>query len=340
MRVVHAIRSDGFGGVENYVARLSRAQSEAGDEVTVIGGDPLRMRKVVGNGIAQVVPAASVAAVRRAVRDHLGAADVVHAHMTAAELACSVAMLGSRVPLVCTRHFAQRRGRHTLVHLGSTLVARHIAAQISVSRFVADSIEGQSVMIYPGVPPRPAAPGWETREPIVLVAQRLEEEKHTDEAIRAFARSGLAGQGWRLEVAGNGACRGALERLVTHLGAGDAVRFLGQRSDVDQLMGNSRILLASSPSEHFGLSVIEAMASGLPVVATASGGHLETLGTVAGAQLYPAGDVDAAARLLQQLAQDPQAWATYSRNLQEAQRLHFTLDQQVQATRRVYEEVL
>ncbi|MGW5242049.1 glycosyltransferase family 4 protein [Monashia sp. NPDC004114] len=340
MRVVHAIRSDAFGGVENYVARLSRAQAETGDEVTVIGGDPMRMRNVLGPGAAQVVPATSVAAVWLAVRDHLGAADVVHAHMTAAELACSVAMIGSRVPLVCTRHFAQRRGRHALVHLGSSLVARHIAAQISVSRFVADSVEGESVMIYPGVPPEPAAPDWASREPVVLVAQRLEDEKHTDEAIRAFAISGLGAEGWRMEVAGDGACRGSLQRLAQQLGTGDSVRFLGQRSDVGQLMRTSRILVASSPSEHFGLSVIESMASGLPVVATASGGHLETLGTVEGARLYPAGDVDAAAKAIRRLAESPESWATYSRSLREAQQRHFTLDQQLEATRRVYEAVL
>ncbi len=340
MRVVHAIRSDGFGGVENYVARLSRAQAETGDEVTVIGGDPVRMRKVLGPGLAQVVPAATVAAVWLAVRDHLGAADVVHAHMTAAELACSVAMIGSRVPLVCTRHFAQRRGRHALVHLGSSLVARHIAAQISVSRFVADSVEGESAMVYPGVPPQPAAPGWASREPVVLVAQRLEDEKHTDEALRAFAISGLAGDGWRMDVAGDGACRSSLERLARQLGTADSVRFLGQRADIDQLMRTSRILVASSPSEHFGLSVIEAMASGLPVVATASGGHLETLGTVEGARLYPAGDVDAAAKALRQLAESPDVWASYARSLQDAQQRHFTLDQQLRATRRVYEGVV
>ena len=41
------------------------------------------------------------------------------------------------------------------------------------------------------------------REPVVLVAQRLEPEKDTDVAVRAFALSGLAGRGWRLEVAGD-----------------------------------------------------------------------------------------------------------------------------------------
>ena len=340
MRVVHAVRSDAFGGVESYVARLASAQAESGDQVTVIGGNPDRVRAVAGEAVCRVVPAATVHAVWRAVRQELPHADVVHAHMTAAELACSLAMVGSDVPLVCTRHFAQRRGHHMLVHAASSLVARHIAAEISVSRFVADSIEGPSTMIHPGVAPQPDACGWETRQPVVLVAQRLETEKRTEEAIRAFAVSGLASEGWRLEVAGDGSCRAQLERMARNLGLADDVRFLGHRSDISELMGRSRILFASSPSEHFGLSVIEAMASGLPVVATASGGHLETLGTVDGAMLYPARDVQAAAQALRDLARDPARWATYSRALQESQRQHFTMERQLLATRRVYESVV
>ena len=340
MRVVHAVQTAAFGGVESYVARLSSAQAEAGDEVTVIGGDVERVRQVVGDRVRVVIPAATLGAVWSAVRRRVDEVDVVHAHMTAAEMACSVALLGSRVPLVCTRHFAQRRGRNILVHVGSSVFARNIAAQISVSRFVADSIEGPSVLVYPGVPPRPPAVPWTDREPVVLVAQRLEAEKSTEDAIHAFARSGLASEGWRLDVAGDGARRPALERKVRGLGMTESVRFLGHRSDVTELMERSRILFASSPSEHFGLSVIEAMASGLPVVATASGGHLETLGSAPGAALYPPGDIEAAGRALRELAHDPGRWSAYSRQLQRVQQGSFTLERQERETRRVYESVV
>ena len=62
-----------------------------------------------------------------------------------------------------------------------------------------------------GVRPEPDRVAAVDRLPVVLVAQRLEREKHTDVAVRAFAASGLADAGWRLKIAGDGALRGELE---------------------------------------------------------------------------------------------------------------------------------
>ena len=101
-------------------------------------------------------------------------------------------------------------------------------------------------------------------------------EKRTDVAIRAFAASGLADDGWRLKVAGHGSLLVELERLTEELGISARVDFLGPRRDVAELMSRSAILLAPCPIEGLGLVVLEAMAAQLPVVASA-GGHLETL---------------------------------------------------------------
>ena len=101
-------------------------------------------------------------------------------------------------------------------------------------------------------------------------------------AIEGFVASGLADEGWTLDIAGEGSQRTHLERLAADRGAGAAVRFLGFRMDVDELMAAAGIFLAPRPTEALGLSVLEAMAAGLPVVAAAAGGHLETVGTVRG----------------------------------------------------------
>ena len=78
------------------------------------------------------------------------------------------------------------------------------------------------------------------REPVVLVAQRLEPEKRTDVALRAWAASGLADRGWRLQIAGDGAERDDLEcSWPTHFRIEDSVDFLGRAQDVDSLMAPS-----------------------------------------------------------------------------------------------------
>ena len=130
------------------------------------------------------------------------------------------------------------------------------------------------------------------------MAQRLQPEKHSEVGLRAFARSGLADAGWALEIAGVGDERDHLERIARELGVAEDVRFLGFRSDVGDLMRRSGVLLATSPFEHFGLTVLEAMAAGLPVVATAAGGHVEMLGGSTDTGLFPPDDAAAAAALL------------------------------------------
>jgi glycosyltransferase involved in cell wall biosynthesis len=172
------------------------------------------------------------------------------------------------------------------------------------------------------------------------MAQRLEPEKDADVAIAAFACSGLHRQGWTLEVAGDGALRGRLHRQVHALGLGHAVRFLGRRSDVQELMDTAAILLAPGPHESFGLSVLEAMASGLPTVAAAAGGHLETIGSLVDARLFPPGDAATAGLLLAGLADDPGARDVYARSLQDAQRTRFTIEAQARGTEVVYRSVL
>ncbi|RXZ44102.1 glycosyltransferase, partial [Agromyces binzhouensis] len=95
LRVLHAIRSDGFSGVEQFVLRLARTQSADGHAVHVIGGDPPRMRPSLHEAGVAHTPAARTIEVLRAVRDLAGDVDVVNTHMTAADVG-TVAALATR----------------------------------------------------------------------------------------------------------------------------------------------------------------------------------------------------------------------------------------------------
>ncbi len=161
------------------------------------------------------------------------------------------------------------------------------------------------------------------------MAQRLEPEKDTAVGIRAWALSGLAAQGWRLVIAGGGAQGVELRRLATELGTAGSVDFVGPQADVGQLFDQSSIFLATAPREPFGLSVVEAMASALPVVASASGAHLETVGACSQAWLFPAGDHQRCALLLRQLASHPDHRLRYGADLRALQRQRFDLDDHV-----------
>lgn len=342
MRILHAVRSDGFAGVERHVARLARAQAAAGHRVVVVGGDPEQMRATLQVAAVDVHPARSTLDVVRALRRLATGADVLHVHMTAAEVAATVAAAATRAfpPVVTTRHFAGRRGSGRAGRLIAALARRRVTAQVSISRYVADHVDGDSVVVHPGVEDRPDGRTAGERSRVVLMVQRLESEKRSDLGLRAFAASGLAEEGWELHVAGDGSQRSVLESLCTELGVDSHVRFLGARTDVDQLMADAGLLVAPCPVEGLGLSVLEAMAGGLPVVAASAGGHLELLEGVDPLTLYPPYDTAVAGRHLAALARDPARRDAVSAAARTVQRTSFTPHAQVAGTDAVYRSVV
>lgn len=336
------IHSDAFAGVERHVARLAGAQAARGDQVVVIGGDQTRMREESSAGVVhRPAPTAwqTLRAVRAAAR---GRSDVVHAHMTTAEAVSVVATLGTGIPVVTTRHFGRPRGSTTRAKRVMRLLATRILAQIAISEYVAALVEGPCVVVHPGVPVQPDSRPAVERDRTVLVVQRLEPEKATDDAIRLFALSGLAQLGWRLEIAGSGTELAKLTRLATEQGVGESTAFLGHRADVAELMRTSAVLVAPCPVEGLGLTVVEAMSAGLPIVAAGSGGHLETLKGLPGTLLYESTErgMARAASGLSRLALDEGLREVAAGELQQAQRERFTLDRQARDTEAVYRSVL
>lgn len=337
MRITHLVCTDAFAGVERHVAGLAATQHDAGHDVTVLGGDQARMRAAIDRPGVLLRPVTDLVGALRHLAGPAGRrADVVATHMTEADLAALISPALSRTAIVSTRHFARRRGATPSPRLVAERLQSRLAAEIAVSEYIAGSIDVDATVVLPGIPDRPSGPPPSQRERTVLVVQRLEEEKATDVAMRAFAASGLAGHGWRLVVAGDGAQRVQLETLAERLGIAPATDFLGHRGDIDELMVRHGMLLAPCPVEGLGLSVVEAMASGLPVVAAAAGGHLETAGAVPDAALFTPGDVAQAAGLLADLAAAPARRDRLGLELRGRQQQVFSVDAQAAATEHVY----
>lgn len=128
---------------------------------------------------------------------------------------------------------------------------------------------------------------------------RLVEVKGHDVLLHAFASATAAGLDATLEIVGGGPERESLEALVLELGVSDRVRFsgpLGGDELADALAAADAFVLASR-REGFGVAIIEALAMGLPVLATRSGGPEDIVGPDDGV-LVPSGDVEALASAL------------------------------------------
>jgi glycosyltransferase involved in cell wall biosynthesis len=328
--VAHVVRSDAFAGVERYLTYAARGLVRVGWQVVVIGGDPERMR-VALDGIPYR-PAATTAQVARALL-LARPFDLVHAHMSAAELAAALTAPVIRAPVVSTRHFAARRGSSPSGRLAGVALARTIRCQVAISHFVAGAIEGPAVVIPNGVP---RAPAGAHLAPVVLMAQRLEQEKDVAVGIQAWAASGLAARGWQLVVAGGGTMAAELDALARALGTAGSVEFAGPQPDLHHFLDQAAIFLAPAPAEPFGLGVVEAMAAALPVVASAGGAHLETVGACSAEWLFPPGDYVACADRLRRLASAPERRVAYGRALQAVQRRSFDLEDHADRLKELY----
>ena len=112
--------------------------------------------------------------------------------------------------------------------------------------------------------------------PAVIVA-RLNPEKDHATLLRAAGLARRADPTFRLEIAGDGPCLDDLKALASELDLETTVRFLGTVDDVPGLLREASVLVLSSLKEGISLTILEAMARGLPVVATRVGGNPEVV---------------------------------------------------------------
>jgi len=232
----------------------------------------------------------------------------------------------------------------------ATRVCRWIAVSDQVAEDLAYlGVERERVSVVPnGIDTARFRPDLEARAeiraelgidpagPVAVVAGRLTRQKGVDVAIRAVARV----PGLHLVVAGDGGARAELERRVQLLGLAGRVRFGGpvayQR--VPSLLAAADIgLMPSLLEEAFPLSLIEAMATGLPVVASRVGGVPTAVRPGVDGALVPPGDVDALARVLGELADNPSRRAELGANARKRALACFDTKRMVDATEAVFE---
>ena len=134
----------------------------------------------------------------------------------------------------------------------------------------------------------------------VLMVARLDPIKDQSTLLRAFAAA--RAPGWQLQLVGEGPDRPRLEALVRELGLDPAQVFLGRPNDIPELLGQADLFaFSTTPAEGFGIVLIEAMAAGLPIIASDVPACREVLRDGAAGELLPPGDVSAWAGCLEGL---------------------------------------
>ncbi len=228
--------------------------------------------------------------------------DVIHAHVFSAAAVARLAA-GRRTPMVVTEHFSGlANGDVRGVSLRVARFAYGSAGLVApVSRNLAERIAALGVRTPVRAIPNavdtarfrpPAADERPAPEPErLLLVGALTPIKRVPDAIEALARLRATRPHATLELVGDGPERAACEALARRLGVGDAVRFAGRldRDAVAARMRASHVLVSASAWENLPGNQLEALASGLPVVATAVGGVPDLIDAEVGA-LVPPGD--------------------------------------------------
>ena len=236
-------------------------------------------------------------------------ADVIHTHDERAHVYGAFAGRLANIARIChTQHGRKMLSRRQklLVAVSSRLIHGFVGVSEDVGRWamcqgvrsrqVRTIHNGIDVGRFPYSGPRPAGPA-------VLVA-RLSPEKDVETLLRAASLVVRDDPGFRLEIAGDGPCMPSLRQMTTTLGLDQYVRFLGQVHDVPSVLGRAGLFVLSSLSEGISLTLLEAMASGLPVVATRVGGNPEVVADGETGLLLPASDPAALAAALLRLRRD------------------------------------
>jgi len=276
---------------------------------------------------------------------------LVHAHMYAGGAAGALALVGSDLPLVRTEHSeASWRGRWATL-LGR-LAYRRTAHIIAVSEPIRqrlverDGVPAERVTVIPCAMPEdgprqppPALPETLRGRPLVGVVARLQPEKGVDILLRAAPRIVDRRPECALVVVGDGPLRAMLEAEAARLGLAGHVHFLGFRPDVLALLPLLEVLVVPSLTEGTPLVVLEAMAAGVPVVASAIGGIPDQIQHEEEGLLVPPGNDAALAAAVLCLLEDPALARRYGEAGRRKVGQEFQFEEMVDRIEGIYQRV-
>ena len=329
---------------------------DAADPVVAPALDELRSAGVRFDGLERssrrdLAPWASLAQSLRG-----GRIDVLHTHKFGSNVWGGLLGRAVRVPvIVAHEHTWSYEGWPLRRGLDRHVVARGADAFLAVSHEDArrmaevEHVDPRDVLVVPnGIPP-PRLPraGAVRRElgippdaPVIGTAARLSRQKAPGVLVRAAARLRGEFPHLRVLIAGAGREEAAVRALIRELGLEDTVLLLGARTDVPDVLAALDVAVCASRWEGSPLSVMEYMASGLPIVATAVGGVPDLIEPGVHGVLVAPGDPVALADAVAGLLRDPAAARAMGRRARERQRREFDLGVTVQRLERLYDDLL
>ncbi|HET6423515.1 MAG TPA: glycosyltransferase [Planctomycetaceae bacterium] len=352
LKVCHVSLTLKTGGLERILADLARHHSPERCEPTFLAlreigrfGEEIR---AAGRTVAVLQNQSRFGGVRemaRFFRDHQF--DVVHTHNTYPHIYGTLAARWAGVPVVVQTRHGQRAGHGWKSSLQYRWAAKWTDRIITVSDDAAglcvttDRIPAAKVTrIWNGIDLSEFRFAGPSRDLVAIAVARLSAEKDFPTLLRAMALAVLHLPALRLKIVGDGPERAKLESLTDELQLRDNVEFLGERRDVPKLLTQAGFFVTSSLTEGISLTLLEAMAVGLPVVATSVGGNPEIVVDGKTGRLAPAADPAALAGAIIALCDAKAEWAAMGRAGCERAAEHFDIHRMARDYEELYETLI
>jgi glycosyltransferase involved in cell wall biosynthesis len=368
VRILHISSARTIGGGERHLADLALALAGRGHEVyaALAARSPLRQmlfalpaQNIFALPLRNALDLPSALELSRLVREHR--IEIVHAHVARDYPLAALATRRNRASkLIITRHVLfplKRLHAVTLSHAGRI---------IAVSHAVKDSLDAQKIFPASRISVIPNGIDFERLDASLRGFDRVEfrrrmnvprsgllvgtvgeikRQKGQEDFLRAAALIKGARSDTDFIIAGADATRTlehqtSLERLIGELQLTTRVRFTGWLDCVAPLFAALDLYVSASRTESFGLTIVEAMALGLAVVATATEGAREIISPDESGVLVPIGDAEALAAAVLRLLEDEHERERIGRHARERARTRFGLERMVDETERVYLETM
>ncbi|HXJ07212.1 MAG TPA: glycosyltransferase [Candidatus Acidoferrum sp.] len=283
--------------------------------------------------------------------------DIVHTHLHVFRYALPFLLLRRRVSVLHTVHNLAEREIEPGLRWLQRYALKHGVVPVAVAEEVANSLERlygirRSRVVPNGIPigryasPRVPRREWGVREGFresdvlfVSVARFAPQKNHTL-LLNSFAHGPASNPNAHLVLVGEGILQERLEAQAKNLGLTHQVHFLGLRTDIPEVLGAADVFVLSSDFEGNPLSVMEAMAAGLPIVSTGVGGVPDLIESGKEGILVQPGDVQGLSDSMTFLLRNRELRKCLGMAAARRAKEHFDVPVMVRAYERIYEDLV
>jgi glycosyltransferase involved in cell wall biosynthesis len=365
VKVLQLLSSAGYYGAENMLLNLCASQSRAGCESALLvfynahqpNADLYKEAARRGLNPAMVRCAGradwrALREIRRRMREQ--AIDVVHTHGYKADLYGYVAARREKKAVVATCHNWREVGRALrLYNRLDRMVLKRFDAIGAVSESVAEKLRlagvpagrirvipnGIDAKVFEGACPKPVSQLTAQSGPVIGVVARLDLQKGFEQLFHAVCGLSKSYPGLHVVIAGEGPDRQAIEQRVLELGLQGQVTLVGQRNDMPVVYATMDIFVLPSLNEGLPMTVLEAMASSRPVIATRVGAIPSVITDQQTGLLVEPGDVAGLRNAISRLLADPDLRRRLGQEARACVMQHYTADIMSRKYAELYDQV-